>query len=64
MFITFKKRGFRDIWPIANGVLNKGKSVITPLLNGLEVLPSACDQAKLSPKNFSMNSNFGDSGIS
>ena len=32
--ITSKKLGSRNSWQIANGVLNKGKSVIPPLLNG------------------------------
>ena len=49
---------------IANGVLNKGKSAITPLFTGLEVLSSASDKAKLFAKNFSKNSNLDDSGIS
>ena len=49
---------------IANSVLNKGKSAIPPLFNGLEVLPSASDKAKLLRKNFSKNSNLDDSGIS
>ena len=47
-----------------NSVLNKGKSAIPPLFNGLEVLSSASDKAKLFPKNFSKNSNLDDSGIS
>ena len=34
-----------------------------PLFNGLEVLPSAFDKAKLFAKNFSKNSNLDDSGI-
>ena len=45
-------------------VLNKRKSVIPPLFNGLEVLSSASVKAKLSAKNFSKNSNLVDSGIS
>ena len=47
-----------------NSVLNKGKSAIPPLFNGLEVLSSASDKAKSFPKNFSKNSNLDDSGIS
>ena len=34
---------------IANSVLNRGKSAIPPLFNGLKVLSSASDQAKLFP---------------
>ena len=30
----------RDFWRIGNGVLNKGRFVILPRLNGLEVLSS------------------------
>ena len=62
--ITSQKLGSRDFWQIANSVLNKSKSGIPPLFNGLEVLSSACDKAKLFAKNFSKNSNLGDSGIS
>ena len=35
-----------------------------PLLNGLEVLSSASDKAKLFAENFSLNSNLDDSGVS
>ena len=40
-YITSQKSGSRDFWQIANSVLNKGKSAITPLFNGPEVLSSA-----------------------
>ena len=33
--ITFQKLGSWDFWQIANSVLNKGKSAIPPLFNGL-----------------------------
>ena len=33
--ITFQKLGSRDFWRIANSVLNKNKSSIPPLFNGL-----------------------------
>ena len=62
--ITSQKLGSRDFWRIANSVLNKGKSVIPPLFNGLEVLSSASDKVKLFAKNFSKNSDLDDSGIS
>ena len=62
--ITYQKLGSRDFWRIANSVLNKGKSAIPPLLNGLEVLSSASDKAKLFAENFSLNSNLDDSGVS
>ena len=62
--ITSQKLGSRDFWRIANSVLNKGKSAIPPLFNGLEVLSSASDKVKLFAENFSMNSNLDDSGIS
>ena len=54
----------QDFWRIANSVLNKGKSAIPPIFNGLEVLSSASDKAKLFAKIFLKNSNLGDSGIS
>ena len=60
--ITSQKLGSRDFWRIANSVLNKGKSAIPPLFNGPEVLSSASDKAKLSPKNLSKNSNLDESG--
>ena len=62
--ITSQKLGSRDFWRIANNVLNKSKSVIPPLFNGLEVLSFASDKAKLFAKNFSKNSNLDGSGIS
>ena len=62
--ITSKKLGFYDFWQVVNSVLNKGKSTISPSFNGPEVFLSASDKAKLFPKNFSMNSNLDDSGIS
>ena len=62
--ITSQKLGSRDFWRIANSVLNKGKSAIPPLFNGLEVLSSASDKTKLFAENFSKNSNLDDSGIS
>ena len=62
--ITSQKLGSQDFWQIANGVLNKGKSAISPLFNGPEVLSSASDKATLLAKNFSKHSNLDDSGIS
>ena len=52
------------ILPIANSVLNKGKSAIPLLFNGPEVLSSASDKRKLFAENFSKNSNIDNSGIS
>ena len=63
-FITSQKLGSRDLWRIANSVLNKGKSTIPPLFNKPEVLSSASDKAKLFAENFSLNSNLDDSGVS
>ena len=60
---TLQKFGSWDFGQIANSVFNKGKSAIPPLFNGLEVLPSVSDIAKLFAKNFSTNSNLDDSGI-
>ena len=57
-FITSQKLNSCDFWQIANSVFNKGKSTITPLFNGPEVLPSASDKAKLFAENFSLNSNL------
>ena len=62
--IISQKLDSRYFWRIANSVLNKGKSAIPPLFNGLEVLSSASDKAKLFAENFSKNSNHDDSGIS
>ena len=62
--ITSQKLGSRDLWEIANSVLNKGKSAIPPLFNGLKVLSFASDRAKLFPENFPKNSDLDDSGIS
>ena len=62
--ITSQKLGSHDFWQIANSVLNKGKSAVSPLFNGPEVLFSASDRAKLFAEKFSLNSNLDDSGIS
>ena len=43
--ITSQKLGSWDFWQIANDVLNKGKSAISPVSNGPEVLSSASDKA-------------------
>ena len=61
--ITSQKLGSQDFWLIANSVLNKAKSAIPPLFNGLKVLSSASDKAKLFAKNFSKNSDLDDLGI-
>ena len=53
--ITSEKRGSRDFWHITNSVLNKGKSAISPLFTGLEVLPSASGKGNLFAQNFSKN---------
>ena len=62
--ITSQKFGSCDFWGIANSVLNKGKSAILPLFNGLEVSFSASDKAKLVAENVSKNFNLDDSSIS
>ena len=62
--ITFQKLGSRNFWRIANSVLNKGKSVLSPLFNGLEAFSSTSDKAKLLAENFSKNSNLDGSGPS
>ena len=62
--ITSQKLGTQDFWPIANSVLNKGKSAIPPEFNSSEVLSSASDKAKLFAEKFSKNSNLDDPGIS
>ena len=62
--ITLQKPCCRDFWPIANSVLNKCKSAILPLINGLEVLPSASGKAKVFAENVSKKSNLDVSGIS
>ena len=62
--ITSQIFGSRHFWQITNNVLNESKSAIPPLFNGLELLPSASDKAKLFVGKFSKNSNLDDSGIS
>ena len=60
--IASQKLGSRDFCRIANTVLNKGKSAISPLFNSPEVLSSSSHKAKLFAENFFKNSNFGDLG--
>ena len=61
--ITYQKLCYQDFWQIANSVLNKGKSDISPLFNSPEVLSSASDKVKLFTKNFSKKSKFDDLGF-
>ena len=51
------------LWRITNSVLNKSKAAMPFLFNGLEMLSSASDKAKLFAKNFFKNSSLNDSGI-
>ena len=48
--ITSQKLGSWDFWRIANDVLNKGKSAISPVSNDPEVLSSASDKAIKGPE--------------
>ena len=50
--ITSQKLGSWQFWRIANSVLNKGKSTISPLFNDPEVLSSASDRLKLLLQTF------------
>ena len=50
--IASQKFGSRDFWRIANSVLNKSKSAIPPVFNGVELLFSASDKAKIVCLNF------------
>ena len=59
--ITSQKFGSQDFWRVGNSVFNKGKSAITPLFNGPEVLSFASDKAKFLAENFSKNSNLDNS---
>ena len=61
--ITSQKLGSQDFWRIASSVLNKGKSAIPPLFDGLEEPSSASDKANLFTGNLSKNSSLDDSGI-
>ena len=56
--------GSLDIWRITNNDLNKGKSAITPLFNGLKELSSGSNQARLFTEIFLENSYLDVSGIS
>ena len=62
--ITSQKLSSQEIWRIAISIINKGKSAILPLFNGLEVSSPASDKAQWFAKNFSKNFNLDDSGIS
>ena len=62
--ITSQKLGSWDFWRIANSVLHKVKSAISPLFNGAEVLSSASNKAKFFAESVPKNSNLNDSDIS
>ena len=59
--IFLQKLGSRAFWRLA--ILNKFKSAIPPLLNGLEVLAFASNKAKLCIKILPENLNLDDTGI-
>ena len=61
--IASHKLGPRDFSKICNSILNKGKSVIPPLLNSSVALSSTWDKSKVFAERFSKNSNLHDSGI-
>ena len=61
--LVFLKLGSGEFWGNASNLLNKGKSAISPLFNGMEVLSSASDKAKLFAENVSKNSDLDNSGI-
>ena len=63
-YITSQKLGSQNFWQNATSVLNKGKSAVPPLFNGLKVLASAPDKPKLFVKNFSKNFNLDDLSVS
>ena len=50
--IAYQKNDSQNFWWIVNNDLNKGIYAIPLLFNGLEVLSSASDEAKLFVKNF------------
>ena len=56
--IFSQRVGSGDFWHSANSVLNRGKSAISPLFNGPEVLTSASEKAKLFAELFSKTSKF------
>ena len=64
--ITSQKLGSGDFWRITNSFLKKGKSAMTPLFNGPEVLSSASDKLKAESfaETFYKNFYFNDSGNS
>ena len=62
--ITSEKFGSRNFWQIANSILNKDESAMSPLFNNSELLSSASDKAKLFLENFSKNTNLDDLAIS
>ena len=59
-----QKLDSRDFRQIEYIVLTKGKSAISPLFNGQDVLSSASDKTKFFANFFSKNFNLDDSGIS
>ena len=55
-----QKLDSQDFWQIANSALNKVKSAVPPLFNGLEVLCSTSDKEKFFAKDISKNFNLVD----
>ena len=59
--IDQERLGSREFWRITNKVLNRGKSPISTIINGPEVISSSSDKAKLFARIFSSNSTLDDS---
>ena len=53
---------FEGFWRIANSVLNRNKSSISPFLHGPEVLTSPLDKANLFADHFVSNCTLNDEG--
>lgn len=59
--ITSQKFDYHNLGHVANSILNKIKSAISPLFNDPEELPSASAKAKLFAENLTERSNLDDS---
>ena len=60
--VEMQKLGSKEFWKITNRILNRGKSPIPTLINGLEVLTSSKGKASLSGNLLASYGNLDDGG--
>lgn len=50
-----KRPSYCEFWKFTNPIVNRGKTSVSPIINGPEVITSSSDKAKLFVMNFASN---------